>query len=152
MLPVLLFDKIFFSCYNYINEEIERFFMSNKVVVGSLYEMNQQLFKQMALPSKKKIDLDFANIGAWFSSHKDIKYYMLLCKERSDYTIFHFNGFNFNKAVDELRATLEERGDIMGIDYIHGDDVFQCWVRERGEDPDVYMFMLFDANWMVVEI
>lgn len=64
MLPVLLFDKIFFSCYNYINEEIERFFMSNKVVVGSLYEMNQQLFKQMPLPSKKKIDLEFANIGA----------------------------------------------------------------------------------------
>ena len=126
--------------------------MTNKVTVGSLYEMNQQVFKQMKPPSQRVIDADLANIGAWFSSQHEAKYYMLLCKERSDYTIIHFNNYNFNKAVDELKEILEERGDIMGFDYVHGDDIYECWVRERGEDPEVYMFMLFDADWMVVEI
>lgn len=36
----------------------------NKVQVGSLYEMNQQLFKQMSPPSKAKIDTELVNIGA----------------------------------------------------------------------------------------
>ena len=126
MLPVYFFDKIFFSCYNNISKEKKGFYMSNKVTVGSLYEMNQQVFKQMKPPSQRVIDADLANIGAWFSSQHEAKYYMLLCKERSDYTIIHFNNYNFNKAVDELKEILEERGDIMGFDYVHGDDIYEC--------------------------
>ena len=34
-----------------------------KVTVGSLYEMNQQLFKQIE-PNHKQIKRDLANIGA----------------------------------------------------------------------------------------
>ena len=126
--------------------------MSTKVTAGSLYEMNQQLFKKIKAPSKESIDIELANIGAWFSSNFKTKYYMLLCKERSDYTMFHLENFNYSKAVQELREVLEERGEIMGFDFIHGENAYQCWVRERDEDRNVYMFMLFDADWMVVEI
>jgi len=123
----------------------------NRVQVGSLYEMNQQLFKQMSPPSKAKIDTELVNIGAWFSSKPNAKYFMLLCKERSDYTLIHINDFNYANAIQELKEVLEERGDIMGFDFIHGENVYQCWVRERDEERQVYMFMLFDADWMVVE-
>jgi len=124
---------------------------TNKVRVGSLYEMNQQLFKQMNPPSKTRIDTELANIGAWFSSNHGAKYFMLLCKERSDYTLIHINDFNYTNAVQELKEVLEERGEIMGFDFVHGENAYQCWVRERGDDPQVYMFMLFDADWMIVE-
>lgn len=126
--------------------------MCAKVNVGSLYDMNKQLFKQLKPPSKAVIDLELANIGAWFSSNFKTKYYMLLCKERSDYTLFHLENFNYDKAIQELREVLEERGDIMGFDFVHGENVYQCWVRERDKEHQVYMFMLFDADWMVVEI
>lgn len=126
--------------------------MCAKVNAGSLYSMNKQLFKQLKPPSKAAIDLELANIGAWFSSNFETKYYMLLCKERSDYTLFHLENFNYDKAIQELREVLEERGDIMGFDFIHGENAYQCWVRERDEEHQVYMFMLFDADWMIVEI
>jgi len=77
---------------------------------------------------------------------------MLLCKERSDYTMFCLKNFNFDKAVQELKEVLQERGDIMGIDFIHGENAYQCWVRERDEEHATYMFMLFDADWMVVDV
>ena len=38
--------------------------MSNKITVGSLYEMNKQLFKQIKPPSERIINLELANIGA----------------------------------------------------------------------------------------
>lgn len=126
--------------------------MCAKVNAGSLYDMNKQLFKQLKPPSKAAIDLELANIGAWFSSNFETKYYMLLCKERSDYTLFHLENFNYDKAIQELREVLEERGDIMGFDFVHGENAYQCWVRERDEEHQVYMFMLFDADWMIVEI
>ena len=126
--------------------------MSNKITVGSLYEMNKQLFKQIKPPSERIINLELANIGAWFSANINTKYYMLLCKERSDYTMFRLENFNYSKAVQELKEVLEERGDIMGFDFVHGENAYQCWVRERDDDHNVYMFMLFDADWMVVEV
>lgn len=126
--------------------------MSNKITIGSLYEMNKQLFKQIKPPSEQIINLELANIGAWFSANINTKYYMLLCKERSDYTLFHLDEFNYNKLIQELKEVLEERGDIMGFDFVHGENAYQCWVRERDDEHQVYMFMLFDADWMVVEI
>lgn len=126
--------------------------MSNKITIGSLYEMNKQLFKQIKPPSEQIINLELANVGAWFSANINTKYYMLLCKERSDYTLFHLDNFNYNKIIQELKEVLEERGDIMGFDFVHGENAYQCWVRERDDEHQVYMFMLFDADWMVVEI
>lgn len=125
---------------------------TSKINVGSLYEMNQQLFKQMPTPKKDVIDIELANVGAWFSSNHHTKYYMLLCKERSDYTLIHLQNFNFDKATTELKEILEERGEIMGLDFVHGENAYQCWVRERKENPEVYMFMLFEADWMVVDV
>ena len=51
---------------------------------------------------------------------------MLLCKERSDYTMFRLENFNYSKAVQELKEVLEERGDIMGFDFVHGENAYQC--------------------------
>lgn len=128
--------------------------MENKQTVnmGSLYEMNQQIFKSMPSLSEEVINTELANIGAWFSAHHSAKYYMLLCKERSDYTMIHLNDFNFSQAIQEIKEVLQERGDILAIDYVHGEDVFQCWVRERSEDAVPRMFVLFDADWMVIDI
>lgn len=72
---------------------------------------------------------------------------MLLCKERSDYTLIHLNDFNFTQAIQEIQEVLEERGDILALDYVHGEDVYQCWVRERNNKEAIpYMFVLFEAD------
>ncbi len=118
----------------------------------TLYDANRQIMKTMAPVSDSRMKLDFANLGAWMSKYPNEHYFMLLCKERSDYTMFHLNDYNYSRATEEVREVLEERGTLLGINYIHGADAYECWVREEGEIPQVYMFMLFQADWMVVEI
>jgi hypothetical protein len=50
----------------------------------------------------------------------------------------------------ELQEVLKERGEILAIQYLHGEDAFEIWIRESKDT--VYMFMLFEAEWMIVEI
>jgi glycine cleavage system aminomethyltransferase T len=33
---------------------------------------------------------------------------------------------------------------------VHGEDVFEIWVKTK--DGEVFMFMLFEASWMVIEV
>lgn len=79
---------------------------------------------------------------------------MLLCKERSDYTVFHFSkNYDYENALKEIKEVLEERGTLLGVNYVHGEDTYECWVREgEGDDAEVYMYLLFDADWMIVEV
>jgi predicted dehydrogenase len=113
-----------------------------------------------------KLVTNLANIGAWFSFLPSIEYIGVLCRERNDYTIIHLHGYNYQKAVQELRELLESRGEIMDIQYVHGQDYFQVWIRERrSEDidillegssyqwqPQVWMFAVFNADEWVIEV
>ena len=126
-----------------------------EITLGTLYDANKQILKTVKPHSEKRIAKDLTGVGAWMSSFLDTKYFMLMCKERSDFTLIHLNNFNFSKAVDELKEILEERGTILSIDYIHGENCYECWVRQEGKTPEeseVFLFMLFDAQWMVVEV
>lgn len=123
--------------------------------LGNLYQANCSLMKKIKPVPESKMQTDLAGIGAWMSSFPGVKYFMLMCKERSDFTLIHFNDFNYLDAVKELREILEERGTLLAVEYIHGENHYECWVRKEGETPEeseVFMFMLFDADWMVVEV
>lgn len=123
--------------------------------LGNLYQANCSIMKTIKPVPEHKMKIDLANIGAWMSSFKDAKYFMLMCKERSDFTLIHLNDYNYLKAVQEIREVLEERGTLLAIEYIHGENHYECWVRKEGETPEqseVFMFMLFDADWMIIEV
>lgn len=125
------------------------------ITLGSLYDANKSIMKTIAPVSEKRMQLDFAGVGAWMSSFVNTKYFMLMCKERSDFTLIHLNNFNYSDATQEIREVLEERGTLLGINYVHGENCYECWVREEADNPEnseVFLFMLFDADWMVVEV
>jgi hypothetical protein len=66
-----------------------------------------------------------------------------MCKERSDFTLLHITDNQFTKGVYELKEILEGRGQILAIQYQHGEDAFEIWVKKKDE---VFMFMLFTAD------
>lgn len=126
-----------------------------EITLGNLYQANCSIMKTIKPVPEKRMKLDLAGIGAWMSSFPETRYFMLMCKERSDFTLIHLNDFNYLKAVDEIQEILEERGTLLAVDYIHGENHYECWVRQEGETPEqseVFMFMLFDADWMIVEV
>lgn len=123
--------------------------MSDTVSLGTLYEINKEIMRQLPPLQGDDLDKQLASIGAWFSSDMNKRYYMLLCRERADYTIFQFNSENYNKAIKELVSILEERGTILKISYVHAQNAYEIWIKDMNE---VYMFMLFDCDDFIIEI
>lgn len=129
------------------------------------YEINQEGYRHIDPMKENNLKSALANIGAWFSFLDKIEYIGVLCRERNDYTIIHLHRYNYEKAIQELRELMESRGEIMDIQYVHGQDYFQIWVRERRTElinkmfkdisqwkPQVWMFAVFNANDWVIEV
>ena len=121
-----------------------------EIEVGNLFEMNKQIRRKSEPMETEKISESIVNVAGWCSFRCNSRYYMLLCKERSDYTIFRLNNFNYAQVGQELREVLESRGEIIGIDYMHGYDCYECWVRNEEGEPFLYMF--FTCDDFIVEV
>lgn len=113
------------------------------------YDIHKQLYAQME-PNQEKIGRQLTSIGAWFSAKYPCKFWMCMCKEISWYTVFHLKGMNYEKAKEELRKTLEFRGTIVDIEYVHAEDAYECWIKNP--EGEIEMYYLFPYDWGVVEI
>lgn len=120
-----------------------------EVEMGTLYELNKQVMAQLPPQSEDLMAHNWNIIGDWFGKDKN-RWFMLMCKERSDFTWFHITDNQFTKGIQELKEVLEERGQVLAIQYQHGEDAFEIWVKSK--DDEVFMFMLFSAGWMIVEV
>lgn len=83
------------------------------ISAGTLYEMNQQLMANeptIAEVAAQKAEEDISN---FFAQYAHQKYFMLLCKEQSDYTVFnleHYNATTNTSATEDCIEILRERG------------------------------------------
>lgn len=114
------------------------------------YQIHKQLFSQMKPLDDEKLGEKLAFVGSWFSAHMKQRYFMLMCKEENYYTVLNIKDMNYSKAVKELRDLLTWQGDILDIRYVHGEDAYECWVKD--EDEESKMFYLFVYDWGVIEI
>ena len=116
--------------------------------MGTVYDFNKLAYEKVKVPEQRKREM-LANIGMWFSS--DPKYFMFLCRELSDYTIFNFESFNYSKAKEELEELIHERGELLDIVYNHNNDTYEIWMRTKS-DNQIHMYMLFDCNDFIITI
>lgn len=122
-----------------------------EINAGTLYELNKSMVEKNTkelnkgvLNSKKEIIKNFID--------KDFNYYyMLLCNERKDYTLFEFTeGKKWtercmdcaNCLVDECLAN---RGEIRSIDLTKDKDAIEIWLSIEGESY-VYYFFPYDEG------
>lgn len=121
--------------------------------LGTQYEFSKSMVNQLPalnegnLNSKKEIVKNFIIKENNF-------YYMLLCNEQKDYTIFHWNKTsNTNDAMEMARILVDEclknRGEIRGIDLTEHHDAIEIWLYIE-EDSYVYYFFPYDAA--VIEV
>lgn len=117
----------------------------------TLYDINKQIYSQMKPMNELSLKAEIINITQWFSKEPNFKYFMLLCKEKSDYTIFNFITKEFDKARRELQSLVLSRGTPIAIEYLHDMDAYEIWIKDN-VDNEVYMYMLFDCNSFIIEI
>lgn len=127
--------------------------MSN-LEMGTVYDLNKQLVETAEkvispykLNEKKKIIKQFVR------ESKDT-YFMLLCNERRDYTLFNMINDKEEDKLSELANVfvdecLQNRGDIKGIDLTENKDAIEVWLSIEGES---YCYYFFPYNAGVVEV
>lgn len=120
-----------------------------EIEMGTLYELNKQIMSQLPPQSKQQLIQNFNIIGTWFGKGLE-RWFMLMCKEKSDFTFLHITNEQFTKGIFELQDILRERGEVLAIQYVHGEDAFEIWVKNN--EGEVFLYMLFEAEWMIVEV
>ena len=113
----------------------------------SLYELNKSII--MALPDATEDDIkDGLESINEFDEKVGAKYYMLLCKEISYYTVLRRRKIKCEDATvgEATIACLRSLGTIKSIDIL--EDAVEIWVKI---DDDVFCLYLFDYTNGVVD-
>lgn len=110
----------------------------------SLYDLNKQVMAQLEPFDIDKWKQAEKDIDEWDSNIK-ASYYMMLCKEKSYYTVFTDDGYEFHGLGAAVRECLEFVGNVVSIDI--NSNVIEIWIREL---DDAYCLHLFDYDQGVV--
>ena len=126
------------------------------VNIGTAYDMNKQLYAQVPRIPDKTLKERQHRMATWID-YTGNKYYMLLCRERHDYTVFarlHDSTGDNRKLIDEVVGLLRDRGALVDIAYDEKNSAYECWVSIKGVDgkEEVFMYYLFPYDWGVIEI
>lgn len=117
--------------------------------LGTLYDFNKE-----AMKNEKPLDLIQFNVQTKEvcveMQEREAQYWMLLCHERRDYTVFNIIACSDVKDIEvELRPTLLNRGTIISIEK-QPDEVWEIWIRD--EDGDNFVYYLFPYDIGVIEV
>ena len=120
--------------------------MSQTLEAGTLYDVNKDLMKKenplspFAFREKlRKVSLVMYNKG---------QYYMLLCHERRDYTLFNLQNCPSQKAIqDDLRDCFINRGEVLSIDKTEDNQAFEIWINI----DEAFCYYLFSYDEGVID-
>ena len=78
-------------------------------------------------------------------------YFMLLCNEAKDYTIFKINNHaSVEKATEELKECLLNRGEVLDISKVDEiQEAFEIWIKMNN---DAYCYYLFPYDEAIIEV
>lgn len=121
--------------------------MDKKVTLGSAYDINKNLVEKYEKElTEKEIELKKDTIKN-FLNQVNAKYYMLLCNDRKDYTVFNLVNNNIDDMINILiTECLYNRGKIKGIDVVN--DAIEIWLSI---DNESYCYYLFNYNFGMIE-
>lgn len=119
---------------------------TSKVSMGTLYDLNKAaVIKEISLTGEKLEEKKSLVIN--FLEKTKNTYYMLLCNERKDYTVFRKKDLNnsLNKIADCLiDECLLNRGLVKGVDITKDEGAIEIWLS-IDEEAFVYYFFPYDA-------
>lgn len=136
-----------------IKKRLEKKKMSD-ISLGTLYDVNKNLVLKNeieltdgVLNSKKEIITNFMR-------QMNNAYYMLLCNERKDYTVFKMNDKDNDDSIREIVSILvdeclKNRGEIRGIDLTKDKDAVEIWLIIEDE---AYCYYFFPYDAAIIEV
>ena len=125
-----------------------------EIELGTLYDMNKELMKNEPVLDpiifNKKLT-EIAKSMQYNCDYLDKHYWMLLCHDRRDYTIFNIISSQEENDIEfELGPTLINRGKVLSIDS-NGENCWEIWIRDNHSDEN-FAYYLFNYDDAVIEI
>lgn len=135
---------------------------THNIELGTLYDMNKNIVEKSVealsekeMQNKKNLIIDFIN-------QSNNEYFMLLCNENKDYTVFHrnkktdngefldlcegYSGDRLEKVlIDEC---LPNRGRTKSIEIAQDNGAVEIWISIEGES---YCYYLFPYDTAIIE-
>lgn len=122
----------------------------------SLYEFNKTNMAQIKPYDPivlhrlcKKVASDIWDANFLAEEPRDKSYWMLLCKERSDYTIFCIE-YNVKELASAIKDCLSNRGHVLDITR-QSNGSYEIWIRDFDTEENV-VYYLFDYNNAIIEV
>ena len=98
-----------------------------------LYKRCQEIAKEIYDAGDKKVS----------------NYWMLLCRERNDYTVFCIKQ-SLNELISALQDCFMNRGHVLDITK-QPDNNYEIWIRDFDTNENV-VYYLFDYNSAIIEV
>lgn len=130
----------------------------SEVSLGNLYDLNKQLMAKEEIMIEEDVRKAVKGLSKWFIDEINLyhKYFMLLCNEARDYTLFNLNANNrvtvasnaHSHAAEDVIECMRNRGDLLSIEH-QPDGVWEIWIRNS--EDDCYAYYLFPYDTAVIE-
>lgn len=134
----------------------EKKLSTSEVSFGNLYDMNKQLMEQEPAMKTDEFQTTLENLRAWLTHNFASKYFMLLCHELRDYTLFNLDKTSTWKiappvtifeAAKDILECMTNRGTLLIADQ-QEDGAWELWVRT---DKGCFAYYLFPYGNAVLE-
>lgn len=118
----------------------------SEISLGNLYDFNKAAYKNVKPYDSVELGVKLTEIEPLLI---DDKYWMLLCHERRDYTIFVNTTVKKGKFAQELKETLMNRGLILDIEQ-QKDGSFEIWIRDFDTNENFAYYLFEYGNGVVL--
>jgi hypothetical protein len=116
----------------------------------TLYDLNKDLLQNEKAISKTQLMKKRAEVIDFFKEINN-NYYMLLCNEQKDYTVFKTDDKRIDTytiAADELILCLQNRGYILSIERTKDKAAMEIWMRI---DEYIFVYYLFGYDMGIID-
>lgn len=137
------------TVYKYLNNEWYKIDASDTKLNINLYELNKTFYNSMPELTFNELKDKQKEIAEWVHRAGGT-YFMLLNRERADYTVFHINKSIYIKSIDkEVVDIVCSRGKIKSIEINDKELWIQFWIEDK--DKNVFMYAFFPYDSGVIE-
>ena len=121
-----------------------------EVAMGTLYDVNKSAMEGLSALSRNQIKRALTDKVGKYVKDTDNTYYMLLCNETRDYTVFRLSELdNLSAMLKEMQLCLSDRGEIYSIDK-DKNGAIEIWVRGTGFMPLIENEKFYCSSHMIV--
>ena len=125
----------------------------SEISLGNLYDINKQFMEKEPVMSELAIMDAKSHIRRWLEANFKQKYFMLLCHELRDYTLFNLDKTASQKslptvaslpATNDIIECMTNRGQLLVIDQ-QDDGAWELWIRNSRGCFAYYLFPYGEA-------